>query len=62
MASVSYAGPDDGREKPGEVIVEEHDEFDTERLFIGWSGNGYQEDTCWLLVDSDIICKLPSWE
>jgi len=62
MATSSHAGPGEGLEKPEEVIVEQHEEFDRERLFVGWRGNGYQEDTCWLLADLDIVCKLSSWE
>ena len=38
------------------------EEFDRERLFVGWRGNGYTEDACWLLADLDIVCKLSSWE
>jgi|AntRauTorcE11898_2_1112593.scaffolds.fasta_scaffold11629_3 hypothetical protein len=62
MAALSNAGPGTGVNKPEDVIIEEHEEFDCTRLFVSWSGNGYKEDTCWLLADLDNVCKLSSWE
>lgn len=62
MARVSRAGPGEGVDNADEVIIENHDEFGEERLFIAWRGNGYTEDTCWILSDLDMVCKLSSWE
>lgn len=62
MAATSHAGPGEGLKKPDEIIVENHEEFGDPRLYVGWRGNGYTEDTCWLLADLDIVCKLSYWE
>ncbi|SEL18157.1 hypothetical protein [Haloferax larsenii] len=62
MAAYSYAGPGQGVEKPEEVITDQYEEFGRERLFVGWQGNGYQEDSCWLVADLDIVCDLSTWE
>jgi len=62
MAEYSRAGPGSGIETPEDVIIEHIEEFDTTRLFIGWRGNGYLEETCWLIADHANVCQLSAWE
>lgn len=62
MAEYSRSGPGEGVSHPEEIITEEHESFEKDCLFVGWSGNGYTEDTCWILADLNNVCRLSYWE